>query len=111
VQEPALALDPIEGRVPLDGLAHLGDGAHDERVETTTDVALPAWHRRDVGLPWGIAIPLWDLRVASGEELRLGAHRGSCALSYGGSLAVTSRALARGGVLSVGGGGAPGGRG
>src|SRR5438093_13758910 len=29
-EEPALALDTIEGRVPFDRLAHAGDGAHDE---------------------------------------------------------------------------------
>src|SRR5947209_7982564 len=32
-EEPALALDAIEGRVPFDRLAHAGDGAHDECVE------------------------------------------------------------------------------
>src|SRR5919107_2467219 len=32
-EEPALPLDAIEGRVPLDCLAHVGHGAHDERVE------------------------------------------------------------------------------
>jgi hypothetical protein len=32
-EEPALALDAIEGRVPFDCLAHAGNGAHDERVE------------------------------------------------------------------------------
>src|SRR5207244_4862923 len=36
---PALALDAIEGRVPLHGLAHAGDGAHDESVEAAPDVA------------------------------------------------------------------------
>ena len=35
--QPA-ALDAVEGRVPLHGLVHAGDGAHDERVETATDV-------------------------------------------------------------------------
>src|SRR5437870_102655 len=30
-EEPALTLDAIEGRVPLHGFVHAGDGAHDER--------------------------------------------------------------------------------
>src|SRR5919107_2727046 len=38
-EEPALALDAIEGRVPLDGLAHAGNGALDERVEAAPDIA------------------------------------------------------------------------
>src|SRR4029450_8730710 len=33
VEEPALALDSVEGRVPFDRLAHAGDGARDERVD------------------------------------------------------------------------------
>src|SRR5439155_4470490 len=45
-EEPALALDAIEGRVPFDRLAHAGDGAHDERVEAAADVAVPARHGR-----------------------------------------------------------------
>src|SRR3954447_8780836 len=46
--EPALALDAIEGRVPLDRLAHTRDCAHDERVEAAPDVAFPIRHGRDV---------------------------------------------------------------
>jgi len=64
-EEPALALDAIEGRVPFDGLAYAGDGAHDERVEAAPDVAFPAWHGRDVGLHRGVAVGLRDLRVAA----------------------------------------------
>src|SRR6185503_9729544 len=71
VEEPALALDAIEGRVPFDGLAHFGDGAHDQRVETAPDVALPARHARDVGLDGRVAVGLRDLRVAACEESRL----------------------------------------
>src|ERR1700736_5991311 len=56
VEKPALALDAIEGRVPLDSLAHVGDGAHDERVEVTPDVAFPARHGREVGLHRGVAV-------------------------------------------------------
>src|SRR5439155_7358486 len=48
VEKPALSLDAIEGRVPLDGFAHAGGGAHDERVEAAPDVTLPARHRREV---------------------------------------------------------------
>src|SRR5258708_3590241 len=67
----ALALDAIEGRVPLDRLVHVGDGAHDERVEATPDVAFPARHGRDVGPHGCVAVRLRDLRVAAGEESRL----------------------------------------
>src|SRR5947208_1538321 len=70
-EEPALALDAIEGRVPFDRLAHAGDGAHDERVEAASDVAFPARHGRDVGLHGGVAVGLRDLRVAACEEGRL----------------------------------------
>ena len=64
-EEPALALDAIEGRVPFDRLVHAGDGAHDERVEAAPDVALPARHGRDVGLHGGVAVALRDLRIAA----------------------------------------------
>src|SRR5439155_3098726 len=64
-EEPALALDAIEGRVPPYGLAHVGHGAHDERVEAAPDVAFPARHGRDVGLHGGVAVGLRDLRVAA----------------------------------------------
>src|SRR3979409_155614 len=70
-EEPALALDAIEGRVPFDRLAHAGDGAHDERIEAAPDVAFPARHGRDVGLHGGVAIALRDLRVAACKESRL----------------------------------------
>jgi len=70
-EEPALALQAIEGRVPLHGLAHTRDGTHDERVEAAPDVAFPARHGRDVGLHWGVAVGLRDLRVAACEEGRL----------------------------------------
>ena len=69
-EEPALALDAVEGRVPPHGLAHVGHGAHDERVEAAPDVALPARHGRDVGLHGGVAVALRDLRVAAREEDR-----------------------------------------
>src|SRR5512145_1134425 len=48
-EEPAPTLDAVEGRVPLDRLAHVGDSARDEGVEAPPDVALPPRHRRDVG--------------------------------------------------------------
>src|SRR5207249_375705 len=67
-EEPALALDAIEGRIPLDRFAHARDGAHDEGVETAADVAFPARHGRDVGLHGGVAVGLRDLRVAACEE-------------------------------------------
>src|SRR5258705_10510933 len=70
VEEPALALDAIEGRVPLDGLADAGDGAHDERVEAASDAAFPARHGGDVGLHGGVAVGLRALGVAACEEGR-----------------------------------------
>ena len=70
-EEPALALDAIEGRVPFNSLVHAGDGAHDERIEAAPDVALPARHGSDVGLHGGVAVGLRDLRVTAGEESRL----------------------------------------
>src|SRR6202171_5965655 len=70
-EEPALALDSVQRRVPFDRLAHAGDGAHDERVEAAPDVAFPARHGRDVGLHGGVALGLRDLRVAACEERRL----------------------------------------
>ena len=66
-EEPALALDAIEGRVPLHRLAHAGDGTHDDRVEAAPDVAFPARHRRDVGPHGGVAVGLRVLRVAACE--------------------------------------------
>src|SRR5438105_3667853 len=85
-EEPALALDAIEGRVPFDRLVHAGDGAHDERVEAAPDVALPARHGRDIGLHGGVAVGLRDLRVAACEEFhRLGLTR--TGLGLGGRLA------------------------
>src|SRR5216684_9404381 len=52
-------------------LTHVGDGAHDERVEAAPDVAFRARHGRDVGLHGGGAVGLRDLRVAACEEGRL----------------------------------------
>src|SRR5262245_8745730 len=88
-EEPALALDAIERRVPLDCLAHVGDRANNERVETAPDVAFPAWHDHDVGLHGGIAVGLRDLRVAACEEGRfcdLGGLRFGSRLARFGSL-------------------------
>jgi len=70
-EEPALALDSVQRRVPFDRLAHAGDGAHDECVEAAPDVAFPARHGRDVGLHGGVAVGLRDLSVAACEEGRL----------------------------------------
>src|SRR5262245_38442137 len=71
VEEPTLAFNSVKGRVPFDGLAHAGDGAHDERVEAASDVALPARHGRDVGLHGRVAVGLRDLRIAACKESRL----------------------------------------
>src|SRR5262245_6902127 len=59
-QKPALAFDSVEGRIPFNCLAHIGHALVDERVEPAADVALPAWHGRDVGLHGGVAIGLGD---------------------------------------------------
>src|SRR5512145_2246868 len=67
-QEPALAFDAVKWRVPLHGLAHVGDVAHDKRVEAFPQIALPAGHRCDVRLNRGVAVRLRDLRVAAREE-------------------------------------------
>src|SRR4051812_38133802 len=72
VEEPALALDSVERRVPLDRLAHAGDRAHDERVQAAPEVALPARHGHDVSLYGGIPLGFGDLRVAAREEPRPG---------------------------------------
>src|SRR4051812_7105521 len=79
-EEPALALDSVQRRVPFDCLAHARDGAHDERVEAAPDVAFPARHGRDVGLHGYVAVALRGLRVAACEE---GRFRGG---PFGGSL-------------------------
>src|SRR4029450_6663888 len=91
-EEPAVALDAVEGRVPLDGLAHIGDGADDERVEAAPDVAFPPRHRRDVGLHGSVAVGLCDLGVAACEEGRLRGHQGVVA-RCGRSLTFTGRPL------------------
>ena len=46
-EEPALALDSIEGRIPFDCFAHARNGAFDNGVGATPDVAFPVRHGRD----------------------------------------------------------------
>src|SRR5262249_14553700 len=67
-EEPTLALDAVERRVPLHGLAHIGHAPPDERVEALAEVALPARHRGDVRQHRGVAITLGDTRVAARED-------------------------------------------
>src|SRR5205814_170578 len=67
-QEPALTLDAVKWRVPLHGLAHVGNGLHNQRVEPAPDTALPAGHRGDVRLHRGVTVGLRDLRIAAREE-------------------------------------------
>ena len=64
-EEPALALEAIEGRIPAHGLLHIGHRTHDKLVEAAPDVALPARHGGDVGLHGRVAVPLGNLRVAT----------------------------------------------
>src|SRR5262245_47316635 len=64
-EEPALALDTIEGRVPLDSLVHVGDRARDDGVEALPELAFPARHGRDVCLDGSVAVALRDLRIAA----------------------------------------------
>jgi hypothetical protein len=92
-KEPALALDALEGRVPPHGLAHVGHGAHDERVEVAPDVAFPARHGGDVGLHGGVPIGLHDLGVAACEEGWLRGRQGVLARCCSGSLAFARRPL------------------
>jgi hypothetical protein len=56
-EEPALALCPVEQRVPFDRLARSRHGAHDERVEA----ALDSLHERDWGLQ--VLVPRWKSQV------------------------------------------------
>jgi hypothetical protein len=70
-EEPTLAIDAVERRVPPHGLAYVGDSPRDERVEAVADVVFPARHGRDVGLHECVAIALRDLRVATCEKGRL----------------------------------------
>src|SRR5215204_884110 len=58
---------------PLHGLVHVGDGAHDQSVEPLAQRALPTGHGCDVGLHRLVTLPLRDLRVPTGEQLRSGA--------------------------------------
>src|SRR3954468_14951300 len=76
VEEPALAVDPVERRVPPDCLAHVGDRADDKRVEAAADVAPPARHSRDVSLHGDAAVRLRVLGAAAWEEgwLRIAGH-------------------------------------
>ena len=67
-QEPAVALDAIERRVPPHRLPHVRDGPHDQRVEALAEAAFPARHRRDIGLHRCVAVTFRDLRVAAREE-------------------------------------------
>src|SRR5262249_46567201 len=70
-EEPALAIDAVERRIPFDCFAHAGDRALDERVEAVPDVAVPAGHGFDVGLHRSVALAFDNLRIAAGEEDRL----------------------------------------
>src|SRR5688572_16917971 len=70
-EEPALALDAIERRVPFDRLVHATDGALDECIEAAADVAFPTGHRGDVRLHGSVAVRLRNLRVAARKERRL----------------------------------------
>src|SRR3546814_14819069 len=67
-QEPALALDPVEGRVPSDRLQRIGNGARDQRVEAAPGIAFPARHRGDIGLHGRVAVALGDLRIAARQQ-------------------------------------------
>ena len=53
-----------------------GDGILDELVQATANGALPARHRRDVGLDRLVPVAFRDLRVSAGQQLDL--LRGHC---------------------------------
>jgi hypothetical protein len=67
-EEEPPAFDAEERRVPLHGLFHVRNGAHDERVEALSEGAFPARHRGDVGLHRLIAVAFRDLRIAAREK-------------------------------------------
>src|SRR5262249_50044282 len=67
-EEPTLALNAVQRRVPLHGLAHVGHVAHDERVDALPELALPSRHRGDVRLHRGVAVSLRDAWVATRED-------------------------------------------
>src|SRR3546814_17899671 len=61
-QEPALALDPVEGRVPSDRLQRIGNGPRAQRVEAAPGIAFPARPRGGNVLPGGVPAALGLLR-------------------------------------------------
>lgn len=67
-EEPALAFDAVEGRVPFDGFADVGEGFGDERIDAVAEFAFPAGHGGDVGLHGSVAVGFGDLGVTAGEE-------------------------------------------
>jgi len=68
--EPTLAFDGVERRVPSDRFAHLRDRLHDERIELFAQRPFPARHGRDVSLDRRVPVGLGNLRIATGEEFR-----------------------------------------
>ena len=66
-----MALDAIKRRIPFDRLAHARRCFHHQRIEATSDVALPTRHRRDIGLHRRVALALGDLGIAACEKFWL----------------------------------------
>src|ERR1700722_9644107 len=89
-QERAPTLDAMERQVPFDCLTHAWRRFHDQRVEATSNFALPPRHGGDIGPHGGVALALGDLRIAAREERR---RRGLTGLRFG------SRALGALGAL------------
>src|SRR5205085_8915647 len=59
-EEPTLWLDAVEGGVPFDGFADVGNGARDDRVDAFSDLALRGGHGGDVGLDGAVAFGFGD---------------------------------------------------
>src|SRR5688572_3436756 len=69
--EPTLALESVERRIPFDCFVHVRNGARDQHVEAARDIPLPARDGCDVGLHGSVAVALRDLRVVAREQHRL----------------------------------------
>src|SRR5688500_6063834 len=64
-EKPALSVEAVERRVPLNGLLNTRNLLLDDRVESMRNVTFPPWKRGDVRLDRRITFSLRDLRVAA----------------------------------------------
>ena len=75
-----MAVDAVEGRIPLHRLAHAGNSSNDKCVEAAPNFAFPAGHGRDVSLHGGVTVSLRNLRIAACEQRWLGGSIDSVAV-------------------------------